>query len=79
MATNYKWSLVTTSDDKPIMNDKELIDLWDSLGEVELISEFDWNSMTAAQKQSKGLVAIYNTETGYNRGILVNGADYVEV
>jgi hypothetical protein len=79
MATRYKWSLVTTSDDKPIMNDKELIDLWDSTSGsgVELMSLSDWNALTTAEKQSKGLVAIQASVSGYNRGVLVNGADYI--
>jgi hypothetical protein len=33
--------------------------------------------MTTAEKQSKGLVAIQDSVSGYNRGVLVNGADYV--
>ena len=47
-------------------------------GDVELISRADWNALTPAQKQAKGLVAIQDNSTGYERGILVNGADYVQ-
>ena len=48
----------------------------DSSG-VEVISQSDWDNMTTAQKQAKGLVAIQDASTGYERGVLVNGADYV--
>ena len=43
---------------------------------VELMSRTDWDALTTAQKQAKGLVAIQDTLTGYIRGTLVNGADY---
>lgn len=46
--------------------------------EPELISRSDWNALTTAQKQAKGLVAIQDNATGYERGELVNGADYTE-
>ena len=45
-------------------------------GGVELISKSTWDSMTTAQKQAKGLVAIQKANSGYSRGDLVNGADY---
>lgn len=44
---------------------------------AEIISRSDWNTLTTAQKQSKGLVAIQDSSTGYERGEFVNGADYV--
>lgn len=43
---------------------------------VEIIDETDWDNMTTAQKQAKGVVAIRQFNSGYDRGILVNGADY---
>lgn len=43
---------------------------------VEVIDESDWDNMTTAQKQAKGVVAIRQFVTGYDRGVLVNGADY---
>ena len=46
--------------------------------EPELISRSDWNALTTAQKQAKGLVAIQDNATGFERGVLVNGADYTE-
>ena len=46
---------------------------------AEIITRATWNAMTTAQKQAKGLVAIQDTTTGFNRGVLVNGADYVPV
>ena len=50
----------------------------DSSGGAEIIARSDWNALTTAQKQAKGLVAIADTTTGYERGQLVNGADYRE-
>ena len=46
-------------------------------GGVEIIPRTTWNSMTTAQKQAKGLVAIQDSTTGFQRGIFVNGADYL--
>lgn len=43
---------------------------------VEIIDETDWDNMTKAQKQAKGVVAIQQFNSGYDRGVLVNGADY---
>ncbi len=43
---------------------------------VELIDEATWESMTTAQKQSHGLVAVQTANTGYLRGTLVYGQDY---
>jgi hypothetical protein len=48
----------------------------DSSSGVEVISQSDWDNMTTAQKQAKGVVAIQQFDNGYDRGILVNGADY---
>lgn len=48
----------------------------DSSSGVEVISQSDWDNMTTAQKQAKGVVAIQQFATGYDRGVLVNGADY---
>lgn len=43
---------------------------------VEIIDEADWDNMTTVQKQAKGVVAIRQFNSGYDRGVLVNGADY---
>lgn len=45
-------------------------------GGVELMLRSAWNALTTAQKQAKGLVAIQDFSTGFERGVLVNGADY---
>lgn len=45
-------------------------------GEVTLLSSGEWNALTTEEKQAYGLVAIQQTNTGYGRGELVNGADY---
>lgn len=44
--------------------------------EIEPMTRAEWNALTTAQKQAKGLVGIKDTNTGYNRGVVVNGADY---
>lgn len=46
-------------------------------GDIPLLSESQWNALTTQQKRSYGLVAIQDAITGYIRGKLVNGADYV--
>ena len=46
--------------------------------DVELMTRVQWDALTTAQKQAKGLVAIQDTNSGYERGQLVNGADYVQ-
>lgn len=43
---------------------------------AEIITRADWDTLTTAEKQAKGLVAIQDASTGFNRGVLVNGADY---
>jgi len=45
--------------------------------DVELMTSAQWNVLTTAQKQAKGLVGIQDSQSGFNRGILVNGADYI--
>lgn len=47
-------------------------------GGIPVLTESQWNSLTTAQKQSYNLVAIRDKDQGFERGILVNGADYVE-
>ena len=42
----------------------------------EIISRSDWNALTTAQKQAKGLVVIQDASTGFKRGEYINGADY---
>lgn len=44
---------------------------------IPLLSRQDWNDLTMLQKQAYGLVAIQDTDTGFLRGELVNGADYI--
>ena len=46
---------------------------------VELLTRAAWDALTTAQKQAKGLVAIQDSNSGYLRGELVNGADYLPV
>ena len=46
-------------------------------GGIPLLSRADWTALTTAQKRAYGLVAIQDTSTGFKRGDLVNGVDYV--
>lgn len=46
-------------------------------GGVDLLTQAQWDALTTAEKQSYGLVAIQRSITGFERGILVNGADYI--
>ena len=46
-------------------------------GGIELFTRSGWRALTTEQKQAKGLVAIQDSSTGFERGILVNGADYL--
>lgn len=45
---------------------------------LELIQRAEWNALTTEEKQSYGLLAIQDVNIGFERGILVNGSDYVE-
>jgi hypothetical protein len=45
---------------------------------IPTLTEAQWNALTTAQKQAYGLVGIIKSATGFERGDLVNGADYVE-
>ena len=42
---------------------------------VPLFTDAEWEDLPLIQKQSHGLTAIQNRETGYKRGVLVYGAD----
>lgn len=57
--------------------DDSLAIMMKSGGGAEIITRSDWNALTTAQKQAKSLVAIQDASTGFNRGVLVNGADYI--
>lgn len=46
---------------------------------VTLMSASAWDALTTAQKQAYGLVAIRDTDTGFNQGRLVFGANYVPI
>lgn len=45
---------------------------------IPLLTSLEWNALSTAEKQAYGLVAIQDTDSGYERGILVNGEDYEE-
>ena len=47
--------------------------------DVELMTRAQWDNLTTAQKQAKGLVGIQDAQSGFERGILVNGADYIPI
>lgn len=62
----------------PAQMPQAILDIPGGSGGVDLLTETEWNALTTAQKQAYGLVAIQQASSGYERGILVNGADYVE-
>ena len=46
---------------------------------IPLISKADWDELTTEEKQAYGLVAVQENDTGYIRGLLVNGEDYTDL
>lgn len=46
-------------------------------GGVTMLTRAQWNSLSATQKQAYGLLAIQDANSGFKRGELVNGADYI--
>ena len=45
-------------------------------GDVPLLTQAQWDALTTPQKQAYNLVAIQKANSGFERGKLVNGADY---
>ena len=48
-------------------------------GDVPLLSKSAWDALTTAQKQAYGLVAVQDALSGFKRGQLLNGADYMAI
>ena len=48
-------------------------------GDVPLLTRAQWNALSTAQKQAYGLLAIQDENSGFDRGELVYGADYVPI
>ena len=48
-------------------------------GDVPLLTRAEWNALSTAQKQAYGLLAIQDANSGFDRGELVYGADYVPI
>lgn len=46
-------------------------------GDVPLLTRAQWNALSTAQKQAYGLLAIQDANSGFDRGELVYGADYI--
>lgn len=44
---------------------------------VPLMTKAEWSALTTEEKQSYGLVAVQEANTGYKRGILYYGEDYL--
>lgn len=63
----------------PAQMPQAILDIPGGGGEVELLTQSQWDTLSTAEKQAKGLVAIEQAVSGYNRGILVNGADFQPV
>lgn len=47
-------------------------------GGIPTITISDWNALTTSEKQSYGYVGIIRNNTGFKRGDLIYGADYVD-
>lgn len=47
-------------------------------GGVPLMTRAEWNALSTAQKQAYGLLAIQDANSGFDRGELVYGADYLK-
>lgn len=45
---------------------------------IPLLTRAAWNTLSTAQKQAYGLVAVQDANSGFDRGELYNGADYSE-
>ena len=48
-------------------------------GDVPLLTRAQWDALSTAQKQAYGLLAIQDANSGFNRGKLVYGADYLRI
>lgn len=46
-------------------------------GDVPLLTRAAWNALSTAQKQAYGLVAIQDASSGFDRGELVYGGEYI--
>ena len=76
---NYIWKNVQVEEEISAITNSDIEAMWGSeipTGGLELIDEADWEAMSTEEKQSKGLIGIIKADSGYDRGIIVNGADY---
>lgn len=48
-------------------------------GDVPLLTRAQWDALSTAQKQAYGLLAIQDADSGFTRGELVYGADYIPI
>lgn len=46
---------------------------------IPLLTSAEWNALSKAQKQSYGLVAVQDTNTGFDQGELYYGANYIGI
>lgn len=46
-------------------------------GGIPLLTRAEWDALSTAQKQAYGLLAIQDVNSGFDRGELVYGADYI--
>lgn len=78
-----KYKITDTSTGTPVSG-KNIYEYFPELdpspggGGVELIQRADWDALTTEEKQSYDLLAIQDDDIGFERGVLVNGRDYVE-
>lgn len=80
LSANSQLPTITSEDTGKVLTVGEGGELeWDEKGGgVGVISRTDWDLLTTAQKLTYGLIAIVDYDTGYMRGDLVNGSDYIE-
>lgn len=84
-----KYKITDSSTGKPV-NGKNIYEYFPELdpsgggggggggGDIELMSQSEWNALSTEEKQTYELLAIQDSDTGFDRGELVYGKDYNE-
>ena len=73
----YSWEAVNT-EPMPTASAEEVADMWSNpISGTKIIQRADWELMTTEEKHAEGLIIIQDSNSGFVRGIYVNGADYV--
>lgn len=79
----YSWEAVNT-EPMPTASTEEVAEMWSNpiippSSETKIIQRADWNLMTTEEKQAEGLIIIQDSDSGFERGVYVNGADYLPI